>query len=171
MLIRREQRGRAPRFCSDRCRQQVSSDLRRLEGDRQDLLSLDSSDLTHREERTVPARSTRMARVGIPTVPQVEPLIRGCGGGRRRRELDDLTFLRMLASSLSVSMPTAARARTRIAARTLARVVWDQRDKPERRSATVGRPTQRGSSVIRPAALVRSPRRGPRRSPYRPRQP
>lgn len=54
-----QQRGRPPRFCSDRCRQKAPADLARLQADLQDLQDLELTELSYRQRREVNSRRAR----------------------------------------------------------------------------------------------------------------
>src|SRR5699024_2546613 len=51
LLEWREQRGRPPRFCSDRCRQQASAALARLQDELERVRRLEAGDVTYRQRR------------------------------------------------------------------------------------------------------------------------
>lgn len=55
-----QQRGRPPRFCSDRCRQRAPVDLARLEEQLQELDTLTTQDLSYRQRREANSRRTRL---------------------------------------------------------------------------------------------------------------
>lgn len=54
-----QQRGRPPRFCSDRCRQKAPADLARLQAELESLRTLESTDLTYRQRREVNSQRVR----------------------------------------------------------------------------------------------------------------
>lgn len=55
----REQRGRLPRFCSDRCRQQANADFAHLQDELRRLLLLEDEELTYRERRRINSQRVR----------------------------------------------------------------------------------------------------------------
>lgn len=55
-----QQRGRPPRFCSDRCRQRAPMDLARLEAQLRELNALLSQELSYRQRRELNSRRTRV---------------------------------------------------------------------------------------------------------------
>lgn len=55
-----EQRGRPPRFCSDRCRQQASADFARLQDELERFRRLEAEDLTYRQRRRLNSQRVRV---------------------------------------------------------------------------------------------------------------
>lgn len=55
-----QQRGRPPRFCSDRCRQRAPTSLARLEAQLRELDALESQELSYRQRRELNSRRTRV---------------------------------------------------------------------------------------------------------------
>lgn len=56
----REQRGRPPRFCTDRCRQQAGAELSRLQKELAKLDELVDDQLSYRQRRQVTSKRTHL---------------------------------------------------------------------------------------------------------------